>query len=173
MSGPTGSIADAIAEYHAASLAVWDDEAVWIEERASAERRLMAWPRPYKGTKANHWLSALFNADVDLLLAILKERDDPESPAWPPDTRDPKMQVLLRVVQRSMVAGNAAIVAGFGGLELNGKRDYTNGVMEALADLAWRSGLPRAKAFDTFGIAKRRGYRAIKRGVTKKIAPKK
>lgn len=173
MSGPTGRIADAIAAYHAASAAVWNDERVWIEERASTESRLMAWPRPYEGTQANRLLSVLFNSDVDVLLAILKERAAPDLlPAWPPDVRDPKMQVLLRVVQRSMDAGNAAIVAGFGGLELNGMRDFKNDAMEKLAEMAWRSGLPRAKAFAAFGIAKRRGYRAAGRAVIKKAAGK-
>lgn len=172
MSGPTAQIADAIAAYHAASMAVLDDEKVWLDERASTESRLLAWPRPYEGTHLNRLLSVLFNSDVDLALVILKERADPASPAWPPDIRDPKMQVLLRVVQRAMVAGHAAIVAGFGGMELTRKRDYKNAVMEALADLAWRSGLPRAEAFETFGIPKRRAYRAVARGVTKKVAGK-
>ena len=164
MAGQTASIADAIAAYHAASAAVWNDEAVWCTERASIEKRLMAWPRPYEGTQYNRLLSVLFNADVDVLLYILKERDDPASPAWPPDARDPRMQVLLRVMQRSMEAGAAAIQRDFGGLELTRKRDYMNAVKESLADVAVRSGLPRAEAFALFGIGStRRMFSARKR----------
>ncbi len=173
MSGPTAPIAEAIAAYHAASMAVWNDERVWREEQASTESRLMAWPRPCEGTQLNRLLSVLFNGDVDLVLCLLRERDDMASPAWPPDAHDPKMQVLLRVVQRSMVAGHAAVQAGFGGLELSHRRAYMTATMEALADMAVRSGLPRAEAFEAVGIAKRRGFRAARRATTKKATIRK
>lgn len=167
MSGPTSPIRDAIRIYHAAALAVLNDPRVWHEERASKEARSLAWPRPYEGTQFNRLLSVLFNADVDVALVLLKARDDPGSPAWPPDVRDPKMQALLRVVQRAMEAGAAAIVGAFGGDELTRKRDYQNSVTEALAELGIAWGLTHAEAAAALGIEPRRAKRARKRMKTR------
>jgi hypothetical protein len=169
MAGVTAPIAHAIAAYHGASWAVLNDADVWRQESINPETRLLAWPRPAEGTQRNRLLSVLFNADVNVVLVLLKERDDPLSPAWPPDVRDPRMQALLRVVQRSMDAGHAAMVAQFGGLELSRRRDYINGVIERMAAEAIASGMPtRDAAFVALGIDERRGYRARKRTITRK-----
>ena len=168
MSAETRPLADAIAVYHAASLAVWNDVDVWRQETVNPTDRLLAWPRPAEGTQLERLLSVLFNADVDVLLVLLKARGDTLSPAWPPDPRDPRLQVLLRVVQRSMGAGRRAMVAAFGGKELNRRRDYINAVIEQMAAEAVASGLPRAEAFAALGIGKRRGFRARKRAVSRK-----
>lgn len=168
MSADTRPVADAIAVYHAASVAVWNDIEVWRQEVANPTNRLLAWPRPAEGTQLDRQLSVLFSADVDVLLVLFKERDDPLSPAWPPDPRDPKMQVLLRVVQRSMDAGRRAIVAAFGGKDLNRRRNYINAVIEQAAAEAVASGMPRDAAFAAQGIGKRRGFRARERSVTRK-----
>lgn len=153
----------AIRAYLSASLPVWNDEAVWREEQASAERRLLPWPRPYEGTQFNRLLSVLFNSDVDVLLVLLKERDDSFSPAWPPSAHDPKMQALLRVVQRSMQAGEAAMVNAFGGERVTGRREYLNRVNDACVSWALASGLPRAEAFELVGVSRAGAYRAMHR----------
>lgn len=172
MSGPKGQLAEAIAAYHAASLAVLTSDDVWLEEQASNEARLLAWPRPCEGTQLNRLLSMLFDADVNVALVLLRADDDPRSPAWPPNVRDPKMQVLLRVVQRSMQSGEAAIVAQFGGLELNGRRDFNNLVNEQVAayalGLAAKTGWTRDEAFSAVGLPRRAGFRAVKRTHRKK-----
>lgn len=153
----------AVAAYQRATWPVLTDPAVWREESASAEQRLLAWPRPADGTTFNWMLSILFNADVDVLLVLLKAHDDPRSPAWPPDVHDPKMQVLLRVVQRALQAGAAALVAEFGGERITGRRAFVNRSNEAMADLALRSGLKRDEAFAALGLGRRQGFRANKR----------
>lgn len=168
MAAPTAPIADAIAVYHRASLPVLDDPQVWAEEAQRTGARLLAWPRPCEGTQHARLRAILFNADVDVVLVLLHDKGDPLAPALPPDVHDPKMQVLLRVVQRSAEAGWAALQAAFGGMELTRRRDYINGTIEALADVAWRSGLPRGEAFAAVGINRRQGYRATDRAVTRK-----
>ena len=163
---------DAIATYHAGAWTVLTSDEAWCQEAASNECRLMAWPRPCEGTQFNRLLSVLFNADADVVIALLRADDDPRSPDWPPDVRDPKMQVLLRVVQRSMQAGERAIVDGFGGLELSGRRDYKNMVKEQLAahalTFASKLKLTRDEAFNAMGLPRRGAFRAVKRVHTRK-----
>lgn len=167
MAGQTGRIAEAISAYHAASWAVLTSDEAWQQEAASDERRLMAWPRPRGGTQLNRLLSVLFDSDVDVLLVLLRACDDPRSPTWPPDVRDPKMQALLRVAQRAMQAGEAAMVEKFGGLELSGVRDFRNAVNERLADyaldVAAKTGWTRDEAFSFAGLPRRLGFRSVKR----------
>jgi len=167
-----GDFAIAMRAYHVASMPVLNDAAVWREECQRDEPRLMAWPRPYRGTKFNRLLSVLFNADVDVVLAILRSRDDPMSPAWPPDVRDPKMQVVLRVVQRAMDAGCAAMLAAFDGERVTGRREYMNRALEDWTELAMhvarRDSLTRDQAFELFDIPRRQAFRAIKRASKRK-----
>lgn len=167
MAGQTGRIAQAILAYQGASWLVLTSDEVWQQEAASDERRLLAWPRPSVGTQLNRLLSVLFDSDVDVMLVMLRACDDPRSPTWPPDVRDPKMQALLRVVQRAMQAGEAAIAEKFGGLELNGLRDFKNEVNERLAayalDVAAKTGWTRDEAFSFAGLPRRLGFRSVKR----------
>lgn len=160
MSGPKEALAAALKVYQHASMAVMDDPSVWDEEGSSSEQRVLAWPRPYEGTQHRRLLAVLFNADVDVVLVLLKDREDPRCPTWLPSVNDPAMQVLLRVVQRGAEAGDAALVKAFGGLELTGKRAFSNMVTDQLADMAVASGLPRREAFDALGIGQRQGFRA-------------
>lgn len=167
MAGQTGRIAEAVAVYNAASWPVLSSDEAWQQEAASEERRLMAWPRPCVGTQLNRLLSILFDSDVNVMLVLLRAYDDPRSPTWPPDVRDPKMQVLLRVVQRAMQAGEAAMVEKFGLDELNGLRDFKNVVNERTAayalDVAAKTGWTRDKVFSDMGLPRRLGFRAVKR----------
>lgn len=155
--------------YKRASLLVLDDPLVWSQENANPEPRRLAWPRPYEGSQNNRNFSLWFNADVDVVLVILKERQDPMAPNWPPDVRDPKMQVVLRVMQRAMEAGEAALVAEFGaefgGERVFGKRDFKNRVVEETAAEALRLQMTRSEASAMTGIGLRRGQRARERVV--------
>lgn len=168
MAGQTGNFGAAIEVYQRASSAVLFDAVIWQQEANNQDQRLLQWPRPAGGTQSDRLLSVLFNADVEVLLFLLADAGDARIPNWPLDLNDPKMQVLLRVVQRSMDVGWRAMVAEFGGLELSGRRRYKNEVMESLSDLALRSGLPRGDAFAALGIGRRQGFRSLKRSANTK-----
>jgi len=162
-----------LAVYQPASMRVWNDHAVWRDESASGESRLLAWPRPEDaGTQFRRRLAILFNAEVDVILVWLKDQADPLCPAWPPHVRDPKMQVLLRVVQRALEAGEAAVIAEFGGVRITGagpsgqfcKRIVEEDVRVARA-LARSAGITLDEAFALYGLPRRRAFRASKRTV--------
>jgi hypothetical protein len=162
----------AVQVYQAAAIAVWNDEAVWIDEAARTGCRPLAWPRPHEGTHYNRLLSMLFNADVDVVLLLLKANELPHSPDWPPRVDDPKMQTVLRVVQRSLEAGDRALRSLFGGERVTGRREYLNRVHEALAEEAIRMaralGMNRDEAFGTVGLPRRKGFRARRRSVERR-----
>jgi len=168
MAGQVVKFTDVVDAYHAASRRVLLDPLVLAEERASSETRILQWPRPYEGTQLNRLLSVLFNADVSVLLELLRLADDTESPVPPYSLTDPRFQALLRVVQRAMTIGADAIAAQYGGHEAAGRREYKNRTVEALSDWAIRSGLPRDAAFDLVGLGRRQGFRARKRAAKRK-----
>lgn len=151
----------------AASKSVWNDPNVWMEERDSDDRRLLVWPRPDEGTGYERLLALLFNAEVEIVLVALRLRAHPALPAWPPDVHDPRFQVVLRVVQRACLKGEAAVDAFkdmSGADRLTGLRDFNNDLTAALVDWIQRSGL-RSKlgddAFELVGISRSVAYRAM------------
>lgn len=163
----------ALETYRAASLAIWNDAETWHAEAARQDARPLAWPRPEDtGTHFEKLLALLFNADVDVVLVLLRSRDDPYSPPWPPDVRDPKLQTVLRMVQLGNEAGAAAMAEAFGGERITGRREYQNQTAEALAEFALQAArdlnLSRDEAFDLVGLPRRRGFRAVKRTHRKK-----
>jgi hypothetical protein len=153
--------------YMAASKAVWNDPAVWIEERDNSDQRLLQWPRPHVGTAYEKLLQSLFNADVDVILILLESRGHPALPALPPEVDDPKFQVVLRVAHRAFLRGKEAIERKFGGYErVTGLKEFRNDVTALGVDLAIRSGLRREmgdQAFTALGISRSAAYRAMNR----------
>jgi hypothetical protein len=153
----------------AASKAVWNDGAVWIEERDRAPAGpLLAWPLPMnEGTHHQQLLAVLFNSEVEMVLALLELRAHPARPAIPQDYRDPKMQVVLRVMHRALNAGEAVMVEQFGDGELvSGRREFRNEVTRDLVDFLIRSGLRAKKGDEVFpavGLSRTAAYRAMKR----------
>jgi hypothetical protein len=103
-----------------------------------------------------------------MVLVILRDRNDPMSPDWPPDIRDWRMQVVLRVVQRSMEAGDKATRVEYGGERVTGRRNWLNAVNERAAEWAVRCGLPRDAAFELLGLGRRQGFRARERSTDRR-----
>lgn len=165
-------LAFAIQLYHEHAMRVWDDEAVWNEEAARTACRPLAWPRPVEGTQYQRLLAILFNADVDIVLVLLRQQGRTHSPDWPPDVRDPKMQTVLRVMQRSLEEGERAMRNIVGGERVTGRRDYINRTNEQLAAEALKAAralqLTRDEAFELVGLPRRQGFRAVKRSHRKK-----
>jgi hypothetical protein len=168
---PPSEFSEAVRLYHEAAGPLLFDPRIWEEESARANAPRLTRPRS-RGTQFGRLLAVLANADIDVLLALLKFDDDPRSPAWPPCDDDPKLQVLLRVVQRSQAAGEAALVAAFGGERITGRRHYVNQVNEQAVthalQLARRHGLTRDQAFELLALPRRQAFRAAARAATRK-----
>jgi hypothetical protein len=162
----------AISTYHAAAWQVLNDPAAWAQEAQRAGAAPLPWPPPMPATQAGRLFRLLVMADVDVVLCLLHINGDPLSPGLVPGADDPKMQTVLRVARRSMLAGEAAVVAAFGGARITGKRDYLNATREQWAEvalaLARRDGLTRDEAFALLDIPRRQGFRAIKRRRTRR-----
>ena len=158
-----------IKAYLAASKEVWNDPAAWIEERASNDMRLLAWPRPEQPTGYQDLLALMFNADVESVLKVLELRGHPALPGLPPDVSDPKFQVVLRVMHRAFLHGMAAIqpLADLAGADrVTGLREFRNQTNEAGADLIKRAGLDRELGdgvYKALTTSRSSAYRAMKR----------
>lgn len=163
---------EAVRAYQRAAWPVLTDPAIWREEAQRAEAPRLDWPPQGKGTHFQRLLCVLVRADIDVLLVLLRDDEDPRSPAWPPDLADPKLQVLFRVAHRSMLAGERAMVDAFGGERITGKREYINLANEQWTEeaLRWarRLKLTRDEAFALLDIPRRQGFRAAKRAVKRR-----
>ena len=149
--------------YHGAAMLVWNDPAVWLQERNSEDTRLLQWPRPIEGTGYQKLLAVLFNANVDFVLRWLEHGGHPALPTLPPDVSDRAFQIVLRVVHRGFLKGKEAIETGHTtGKRVFGRKEYKNEVRRGLVDLLQRSGL-RAEfgddAFLALGISRAAAFR--------------
>jgi len=155
--------------FREASRTVWNDPAAWIEERDSADARLLVWTRPVEGTGYEQLLAALFNAEVDFILVILEAREHPALPDFPPDINDPKFQVVLRVMHRAYLRGKAAVDAFEdmpGADRVTGMKEFKADYRALAVDLIQRSGLRKEmgdEAFEALGISRAAAYRAMGR----------
>lgn len=155
--------------YLSASKEVWNDPSVWIEERDSDDRRVLAWPHRVEGTGYEQLLAILFNSEVDAVLSALELHEHPALPAFPHDVHDPRFQVVLRVLHRAFLKGKAAIDAfeeAAGSDRVTGLREFRNDFVVDLVAWIQRSKLRRElgdHAFDVFGISRSVAYRAMRR----------
>jgi hypothetical protein len=108
----------------------------------------------------------LAHADIVVTMVLMQAEGDPRSPDWPPDVRDPKLQVLLRVALRSLQAGEAAVIKEIGPGRITGLRDFKKMVaeqMDAYARMLVRPGLSLRKIAKLLELPRSSTYRANKR----------
>ena len=158
-----------------ASKSIWNDPAVWIEERDRnvTDGRLLAYPLPVdQGTQHQQFLAVLFNGEVEVVLGILEHHKHPAFPGEPHDVHDPRMQIVLRVMHRAIDKGEAAMVKLFGDGEIvSGRREYQNKITDDFVDLMVRSGLKRGFGDEIFAlgdVSRASAYRSMARRANRK-----
>lgn len=161
MAYPAGEAGEVVREFDAAARAVLGDPSVWAEEAERPSLAPLPWPLRRGGQGYGQLLRYLCELLVEDVLATMREagREPP-----PEDVGHPEFQWVLRVVKRAADAGDAALVAKFGGTgRLSIKRDLDNFVKRLRAEEAVRSGLPRGEAFSRLGLSRAGAYRALGR----------
>lgn len=164
--------AAAVRCYQRAAIQVWNSHEVWAQELARADAVPLPWPIPPQRTNAAKWFAMLAETDVDVMASWMRHTRHPGSPDWPLRADDVKLQTLLRVVARSLRAGERAVFRDFGGQRITGKREFRNATNEQCADLALQlardRGLTRDQAFDLLDIPRRQAFRSRRRALTRK-----
>jgi len=148
------TLADLIRVYQDAAWRVLNDPAAWQAEVERTDPAPLPWPFPSTGTQFQRLLAMLASADVDVLIVLLNIEDGR------------RLQTLLRVAVRSMLAGEAAIIKTIGPGRITGWNAYKKAVAEqadAYARSMVRPGLSLRKITKLLGLPRSTLYRANER----------
>jgi hypothetical protein len=159
-------LSELLAEFWPASKAVWNDGAVWIEERDRREWQPLAWPRASAPTKYEGFLAELFNSEVEVVLHALHLTGHPALPRAPYSVVDPAFQIVLRVVHRAVEAGIAAIetnLADRHGARVTGLKGLRNDYTASAVRFILKYRIDRQQGYAAFAISKPGAHRAMKR----------
>lgn len=167
-----------------AMLPILGDRAVWAEETARIDAAPLSWPPQIvmvdpRANNAGLLRALVLTAVEQVLLAMIEAETGekaPIDPLWRSrlqhiagnlDPADHDVQIVLRVVNRAMVAADRVLCDEFGGKRgahrLSGKREFFNWAKAREVSDAVRSGMPRAEALAALGFSRSSAYRAMKR----------
>jgi hypothetical protein len=151
---------DFLARWDEAAEVVLADPDVWLEEARRTDAPMVPWP-PRLAPRG--WLQALgLLAEGKAVEVYFQIAGGPFGDMLLPPMigTDPDFQMLLRVVLRAADAGQAALVAHYGGDRLSLAREYQKMQREVDAELARRAGGGVRAGFKAAGLSPSAAYRA-------------
>lgn len=139
---------------------VLGDPGAWGDEAANGAAEPLPWPLQGHGEGYPQLLRLLAAEAVESTLQAIHETEGEVVDADPSSAR---FQLVLRVVNRAVLAADTAIRSALLPGRLTGKRDFLNWVKWCEVQTAVEAGGPRAETLRKLPMSRASAYRAMKR----------